>query len=123
MEKVFLITGYVVWGIFALAFILLFLRVVSRAILRPWYFVKHLIPGFQWTEKEYVKRKDKIDTAKKDPSITYGYILLKMDLKRKGNFAILTSHVKDSWFYPKHYLIYIKKEKLLEEEYYENVKE
>lgn len=111
MEKVFLITGYIVWGIFALAFIFLFLGIIYCAIIRPWNFIKHLIPKFQWTEEEYTKRKNKIDMAKKDPSINYGYILLKMDLKRKGNFAILTSRIEDCWFYPKHYLIYIKKEK------------
>lgn len=111
MEKVFLITGYIIWGIFALAFILLFLRIVSCAILRPWYFIKHLIPGFQWTEEGYAKRKDRVDNAKKNPSAIGNLRLLDMNLKRKGNIAILTVSKKDYWFQPKHYLAYIKKEK------------
>lgn len=111
MEKVALVTGYVVWAIFGIIFGIIFLKIISRAFLRPWYFIKHLIPGFRLTEKGYTERKNRLEKAWENLSAIGNSRFLNMELKRKGNIAILTVNKKNYWFQPKHYLAYIKKEK------------
>lgn len=103
-----LLIGPLALIVFSFALFLLY-KLAKVIFLPPWFFVKHLVPGFHITEQDYKEYVEICQYIKENPS-KVPKERRGVKLYRKRNFMVLYFPTP-KLYNPKRHLFYIKKEK------------
>lgn len=102
LDLICLWIGRIIVGIILLIVCAIVLRMLLH---RPWYFIKHLIPCYWITEKQWKKYEDYCHR----PETEKNPLIAGVRYWKKGCFGVLTFPNKNQWWSPKHHLFIIKK--------------
>lgn len=105
LDLICLWVGRIVVGIILLIVCAIVLRAFGVPLRRPWYFIKHLIPWYWVTEKQWKKYEDYCHR----PETEKNPLIVGVKYWRKGCFGVLTFPNENQRWSPKHHLFIIKK--------------
>lgn len=104
LNNFFYWSGLILWSVVGAILLVIsfvfFCAFLFRIFRQHWYSVKHLLPKYQWTKKDY---KALCKRYKKTNGLS---------VVRKKRFCIVTDDRKTrKWYFPRHNYVLIKKKK------------